>query len=931
MKHMTKVTALLLALLMMLCAVLSGCNTPNTGEEQTTVGGSEQTTTPGGSEEQTTGSQDKGEKQTYTVEVKSVGGMALQGATVMIYADSTLEDLVNFGTTDAEGKASIEMPAKEGYVAVVSGLPAGYEVESYYEIVGNSVTVYAVSRVISDTNIQGVSYKVGDVIRDFTVVDTDGKSHTLSEILKDKELVVLNFWYVTCSWCGEEFPYMNNAYNNYGDKVEILALDPYGTDTESDISTYKASMGLDFPMIKDYNALYAAFGVTAFPTSVFVDRYGVICLIEEGALLGDQPFTVAFDHFTGDDYEQGLYQSVDSLIPEVSVNVSMPNPEEISAAISGEGFNGTYRAEESEEYKDITWPFVLGEKDGYACVKPANTGVANSFSILYCDVELKAGQAVCFDFFSSSEAYSDVLYTIVDGVDVNSISGSMGWSTCYPYVATKDGTYEIAFSYVKDTDTDEGEDTVYITNLRVVDMNNISTPTYIPRYAATDRAEDGFGYNNYVEVVFNEQDGYYHVGTADGPYLLADLMGYTQFSQESVYNMAYNGKLGETYYDEIVEYFTHASNSQLAGVVTVNAELAEILKYVAATVGAEGHDQEWLQFCQYYDAYGTGGQQLEDPIKGLAPFCAYKAELGANNYFEYNRVIMPRGLLAEFTPTVSGVYRITSFADQQVEGWLFDENRNEIMAYEHCERLYSDLGNVSIVFYMEAGKSYYIDIAYWDVYGVGVVPYTIEFLGESYDYFRTCAPGYFTYYETEDDTVTSEIIALGIDVALGEDGYYHELRADGTLGSIVYADFTSLSAIFNSYSLVEMVEMDAFNFKYTEGDLLIMAYMERYPENTREKLQELWGDAFEEYAAEYLLDEVLAGKYHGAGEDMTEVARKYAGMLIGASEQAPELQGCVAVNAELADLLWKLMDKYTFAGVENSWTKLCFYYQHLGA
>jgi hypothetical protein len=25
------------------------------------------------------------------------------------------------------------------------------------------------------------------------------------------------------------------------------------------------------------------------------------------------------------------------------------------------------------------------------------------------------------------------------------------------------------------------------------------------------------------------------------------------------------------------------------------------------------------------------------------------------------------------------------------------------------------------------------------------------------------------------------------------------------------------------------------------------------------------------------------------------------------------------------------MDKYTFAGVDNSWAKLCYYYQHLGA
>ena len=771
MKHTTKVTALILALLLMLAAFLTACNPKGGNEEQSTQGAQAEQGTQGGSEETTTDAAVKGEKQTYTVEVKSIGGMALRGATVMVYADSTLEDLVNFGTTDAEGKASIEMPAKDGYVAVVSGLPAGYEVEPYYEFAGNGVSIYAVSRIISDTNIQGVSYQLGDVMRDFTVTDTSGKTHTLSEILKDKELVVLNFWYTTCSWCGEEFPYMNTAYNTYSDKVEILALDPYGTDSESDIATYKASMGLDFPMIKDYSALYAAFGVTAFPTSVFIDRYGVVCLIEEGALLGDQPFTVAFDHFTGDDYVQGLYQNVDSLVPEVSVNVSMPDPGEIAAAINGEGFSANYRAEEDEQYADITWPFVIGEKDGYSCIKPANTGVANSFAIIYCDVELKAGQALCFDYFASSERFSDVLYAIVNGEDTYSISGvGEQWGVCYPYVATADGTYEVALTYVKDSDTDEGEDTVYITNLRVVDMNNITTPTYIPRFAATDRAEDGFGYNNYVDVVFNEKDGYYHVGAADGPLLLADLMGYTQFSQESIYNMAYAGKLGDGYYDEIVDYFNLASNSQLAGIVTVNAKLAGILRYVAETIGAEGHEKEWLQFCLYYDAYGPAGQ-LEDPIKGLAPFCAYKAELGDNNYFEYNRVIMPRGLIAEFIPTVSGVYRITSYADQQVEGWLFDENRAELLTYEHCERMFIDLGNVSMVYYMEAGTPYYIDIAYWDVYGVGVVPYSVEFLGESYEYFRSCAPGYFTYFEGEDNNVTSEIVGLGIEVALGEDGY----------------------------------------------------------------------------------------------------------------------------------------------------------------
>ncbi len=926
MKNLIKKTALVLCLILALSMVLTACNPGQGGGEQDTTVGSEQTG------EQTTTDQGEipaGQKKTYTVEVKTIGGMALSGITVKVYADSTMEDLVDFGTTGEDGKVSLELKEKDGYVAELTGLPAGYECEPYYEFVGGGASIYVVSRVISDTNIAGVSYKVGDVIRDFTVVDSDGVSHTLSEILKEKELVVLNFWYTTCSWCVEEFPYMETAYQSYGDKVEILALNPYGTDSESAIADFKTQMGLSFPMIKDYNALYAAFGVAAFPTSVFVDRYGVICLIEEGALIGDQPFTVAFDHFTGDDYVQGLYTSVDSLVPEVEVNVSMPAPEDIAAAINQGDINVTYRAEESKEYKDITWPFVLAQKDGYDCIKPANSKVANSFAILYCDVELKAGQAICFDYLASSELYADVLYTIVNGEDTYSISGNFGtgWGTCYPYVATEDGTYELALTYVKDGDTDEGEDCVYVRNLRVVDLENIASPTYIPRYAATDRAEDGFGYNKYVEVFLNENDGYYHVGSVDGPLLLADLMGYTQFSRETVFDMVYNGKMGEDYYDKIVDYFSYASNSQLAGVCTVNEELATMLKEIVAVVGAEGHENEWLQLCLYYDAYGTDGQ-LVDPIQGLAPFCAYKAELGENS-FTYNRVIMPRGLFAEFIPSVSGVYRITSHSDVDVDGWIFNSDRQELLVYEHCERMYGDMTNVSMVFYMEAGTPYYIDIAYWDVYGTGTIPYTVEYVGESYEYFRTCAPGYFTYYETEDDTVTNEIVGGGIKVALGEDGYYHELREDGSLGSIIYADFTSVSTIF-SHSLIRMIELDAFNFKYSEGDLFVLAYQERFGDQTKEKLQEMWGDSYEEYAEEYLLDEVLAGIYHGTGDDMTDVAEKYAGMILPASEENPELEGCVAVTEELAELLQKLMDKYTFEGVDDSWIKLCFYYQHLG-
>ena len=48
------------------------------------------------------------------------------------------------------------------------------------------------------------------------------------------------------------------------------------------------------------------------------------------------------------------------------------------------------------------------------------------------------------------------------------------------------------------------------------------------------------------------------------------------------------------------------------------------------------------------------------------------------------------------------------------------------------------------------------------------------------------------------------------------------------------------------------------------------------------------------------------------------------------SDENPELEGCIPVDKQLADILQQLMDKYTFAGVDNSWTKLCYYYQYFG-
>ena len=124
-----------------------------------------------------------------------------------------------------------------------------------------------------------------------------------------------------------------------------------------------------------------------------------------------------------------------------------------------------------------------------------------------------------------------------------------------------------------------------------------------------------------------------------------------------------------------------------------------------------------------------------------------------------------------------------------------------------------------------------------------------------------------------------------------------------------------------------LIDKGAFDFSKDEGDMYILAFMENHnndPEATDKYLRDLWGADYDSYAELYKVKDVYAGKYHGAGDDLTEEVRTY----IAKIENGPvERQGCVAVDERLAEILQHLLDKFTFQGVENSWLKVCYYYE----
>ncbi len=887
----------------------------------------------------TSGSEASGEKATYTVSVKSNGGVPLSGLDIYIYKGAELKDMKEFSKTNENGEITFSLPKSDDYFIVVSGAPKGYKVEKSYGFVGTSSAIVLTSSLVTGEDISTAQLGIGDVMYDFTVMNSEGQEVKLSEVFKTKKLVVLNFWYTTCSWCLEEFPLMEELYRDYKEDVEIIALDPL--DDANAVKSFRAQHGLSFPMAACPSSWSAVFGVQGYPTSVFIDRYGTICIVESGAITSKRPWISAFDHFTADNYKQKICTNgIGDLVSQVKPTYTMDTTENISALINNGDIEVTYRAETDSDTAEFTWPFIAGEKLGENCIYASNKGIDGSYAIIYADVTLKKGQAVGFDYLVSSEYGCDIMYVIVDDDDIYQISGVSDkeeWKSCYPCVAEEDGTYEIALCFLKDEDGTEGDDTVYIKNMRVVDEKDIDTDSYLPRYAAT--SEDGFEFD-YVDVVFNEKDGYYHVGSANGPLLLADLMGYTQFNEEkSVFDIVTAGdadKGGVSLYNKVaegglgmVDYFSYASNSRLNGVCTVNKELGEMLKQVAEVAGFEDDSNEWLKICKYFKAYGKGNTQLEDPIKGLATFSAYETKLGKNvstNYFQYDRAIIPRGMFSRFTPSKSGVYRFSSKSDyaEGIDAWIFNEKGEIIYTYELSERMWSDSNNCSMVYYMEAGKSYYINMAFWDVYATGRINYDVEYLGATYKLFRSASPGYFTYDSDATGEVMYDVISGGITPVLKDGKYY-----DSEDGSLIYADFTGVTNLFG-HSIVEMIEMGGFDFSKSETDGEVLAYLKQNDndvEKTKEYLKKLWGEEYDANADIYQLEDVFSGRYHGKGEDLTEEIRAYKSKM---DKSSTEKDGCVVVDERLVEILQKLMDKYTFEGVENSWLKVCYYYDYLG-
>lgn len=250
--------------------------------------------------------------KTYTITLATDYGKAMEEVEVRVYTDTTKADIVAAGSLDEGGNFSFQAANAEGNVIYFEGDFVGYETQEYYEIEGADTEIVLKTDLLTMDELDGITFELGDVFADVTVTAADGKEYQLSDLLKEKKAVMLNFWYLNCQPCKMEFPYLQEAYSEYKDVIEVLAMNPVdGTDDK--ITAYKTENGFDFPMAVCDNEWESYIDIKAYPTTIIIDRYGIVSYIHEGTITDKETFVKIFEFFTSEDYQHTTIKRLSEL------------------------------------------------------------------------------------------------------------------------------------------------------------------------------------------------------------------------------------------------------------------------------------------------------------------------------------------------------------------------------------------------------------------------------------------------------------------------------------------------------------------------------------------------------------------------------------------------------------------------------------------
>lgn len=508
----------------------------------------------------------------YTIKVQSMGGLALSGVQVNLKKNGA--NVVSGISKNGEIVVYAEPDDYELEVDETS-LPAGYKVPEETVKTGEEkeVTVKLPSGVINTTASSSTRYTLGNVLYDFSFTynyTEDGqdksKDYLLSDLVSEYKAVVINFFFTSCGPCNVEFPFMQKAYEEFSDRVALVALADPKSDSATVVKNFAARGGYTFPMARDNAGLHTFFQIKNWPTTVVIDRYGIFVYRDSGTNPSESSWKALFARYTSDNYttDPNLKDPDEGDEPEVVENkkptgVTESDYKLMPAQIAPYSTDKVvkFETETNEKDAEYNWSWVVSNDSDYTYLTASNSGQDPSFSIIYVELDLKFGDIVSFDYNLKSLDGYDMFIVILDSTTpLLQISGdSKGWQTMNNiFVANADGHYTFSFTYMKYYDSKKApldSDYARIKNISVVNVADTDEAMDVARSIY----HEGLTKDN---ILLNPNDGYYHIANTgnpdyDGALVLIDLWNRTPWSMAHTNSNTFTPE-GETGYCDVSMY-----------------------------------------------------------------------------------------------------------------------------------------------------------------------------------------------------------------------------------------------------------------------------------------------------------------------------------------------------------------------------------------
>ena len=109
---------------------------------------------------------------------------------------------------------------------------------------------------------------------DFTLKDIDSKDVKLSDVMKDHNLVLIDFWNIQCKPCCEFMNFFDGFNDDFGDKgFTILSINTDTSQSSNKVKPFILGRDYKFHVLLDPNMeVYKRFLIKGVPTTILVNK-----------------------------------------------------------------------------------------------------------------------------------------------------------------------------------------------------------------------------------------------------------------------------------------------------------------------------------------------------------------------------------------------------------------------------------------------------------------------------------------------------------------------------------------------------------------------------------------------------------------------------------------------------------------------------------